>query len=87
MGHGAYLARLREDLHRLDARTHGEGVAAQGARLVHATRRRDVLHDLLLTRVRAHPAKTEGKAQTCELWFRRPASWGLLAWGVDPCVA
>ena len=31
--------------------------------------------------------QTEGKAQTCELWFRRPASWGLLAWGVDPCVA
>ena len=31
--------------------------------LVHAARRRDVLHDLLLARVRAHPAK--GKAQAC----------------------
>mmetsp|Transcript_8138 Transcript_8138/g.20250 ORF Transcript_8138/g.20250 Transcript_8138/m.20250 type:complete len:478 (+) Transcript_8138:194-1627(+) len=48
------LARLREDLHRLDARTHGEGIAAERARLVHGARRRDVLHDLLLARVGAH---------------------------------
>jgi hypothetical protein len=32
---GAHLARLREDLHRLDARAHGEGVAAERARLVY----------------------------------------------------
>ena len=37
-----------QDLERLDARDHGEGVAGEGAGLVHGPRGRDCLHDLLL---------------------------------------
>mmetsp|Transcript_34298 Transcript_34298/g.85468 ORF Transcript_34298/g.85468 Transcript_34298/m.85468 type:complete len:348 (-) Transcript_34298:500-1543(-) len=43
-----------EDLERLDARRHRERVAREGARLVHGTRRRDHLHDVLTPAVRAH---------------------------------
>mmetsp|Transcript_79148 Transcript_79148/g.171047 ORF Transcript_79148/g.171047 Transcript_79148/m.171047 type:complete len:549 (+) Transcript_79148:282-1928(+) len=61
VGHLAQLlvgARLLQLLHRLDAGGHGEGVAAQGARLVHGPSRRNHLHDLLLATVGTHRQAT-----------------------------